>query len=85
MAIDITGNTNSVQSFVRFVAFVVCTVLMGVVIVLPLSGLSTFLFETPVVFAIPSLIFVFWVSAIISGMFYILPEWENMVILSRDF
>lgn len=81
MAIDISGNTNSVQSFVRFVAFVICLVITSVIIVLPLSGLSSVLFLTPLVFAIPSLIFCFWLSGIISGMFYILPEWEKMVIL----
>lgn len=79
--ITLNGNTKTVQNFIRTVAFFVCFLLLGMFIVLPLSAVSTTIFGTPWVLAIPALIIVIWISGIVSKMFYILPEWEKMVVL----
>lgn len=73
--------TNSVQTFVRGLVFIVSAIILGVLLILPLASLSNNLMGSSGPFAIPAAIFVFWVSAIISRIFYILPEWQAMVVL----
>lgn len=47
----------------------------------PLIVLSSSLFQNPAVLALPTIIFNIWVASIIAGMFYIIPEWERVVVL----
>jgi len=75
------ANINSVQAFVRSVVWVISVILLGLLVVLPLGALSNGLFQTPWVLATPALIFVMWLAGIISGIFFIAPEWERIVIL----
>lgn len=72
--------TTSVQSFLRTVAFLVSFLLLSL-LTLVFSGISDAIFGTGMVLAVPSLALNFWISGIISKMFYILPEWEKMVLL----
>lgn len=74
------SSTNSVQSFIRGLAFTVAFLVLGL-ITLVLSGISTTLFGSATILVLPSLLFNVWLSSILSGMFYILPEYENMVLL----
>jgi len=68
-----TGNTNSVQSFVRFIIFIISFAAFFV------FSLAFSIFgEAGVVFG---LILNFFISWIIASMFYILPEWTRIVIL----
>lgn len=76
-----SNNTNSVQNFVRTLVWFITMALTNLVLTLPLSALSNNLFSTQVVLAAPAFIFSLWLSGIISGMFYILPEWQKIVIL----
>ncbi|MFA6981976.1 MAG: SPFH domain-containing protein [Patescibacteria group bacterium] len=74
------SNTRAVQSFIRFVAWLACFLLLGIITAL-LGGLSTTIFYNFWVLATPSLILNFWIAGIVSKMFFILPEWESMVLL----
>ncbi len=76
-----TNNTNSVQSFIRTLAWIVSMLFFGLILILPLVSVSTNLFETGAILGVPSLLLSVWISGIISKMFFILPEWEKMVIL----
>ncbi len=77
-----SGNTNSVQGFIRFIAFFISFLIGFFIFVIPLGGLSAGLFDdNPIIFGAPTLFFVLWVSSIVSRMFYVLPEYEKMVIL----
>lgn len=46
-----------------------------------MAGVSALLFQSTTVLLIPTLIFNAWVAGIVSKMFFILPEWERIVIL----
>jgi len=75
------NSTSAVQSFVRTVGwvvfFIVFTVLLGGV-----AGIVSFgIFGSSTPLMIPTLIFNAWLAGIFSKMFYILPEWERMVLL----
>lgn len=74
-------NTSSVQAFVRGIAFVISTLLFGLLVVFPLSILSASIFGEPMVLVAPAVILTIVVSSIISKMFFILPAWEQIVIL----
>ncbi len=78
---EITNNTNSVQSFVRFAAFCGSFFILGILIIFPVASFSAIALTSPWILGLPVGLFVLWLSMIISGMFYILPEWEKMVIL----
>lgn len=75
------SNTNSVQSFVRLIAFLIVFVFLSIIVVAPLAAISSTLFNGPLILALPSLVFVFWLSSILAKTFYILPQWESMVVL----
>lgn len=75
------SSTNSVQGFVRFVAWVLSFIILFITLGSLMSFVSMGIFETGNVLLIPTLIFNAWLSSIIAGMFYILPEWERMVLL----
>lgn len=79
--LNIDTNTNSVQSFIRGLAWIGSMIILLLIIILPLVAVSTNLFETGAVLGIPGLLLSFWISGIVSKMLYILPEWEKMVIL----
>lgn len=74
-------NINSVQSFVRGVIWVLAFAVLAIFPLGPLAMLSNSLFFTPWILAVPVLLFNLWISGIISGMFFIAPEWERIVIL----
>lgn len=69
-----TGNTNSVQSFVRFIIFIISFMAFFV-----LGAIFSVIFGEAG-FAL-GLILNFIISWIIASMFYILPEWTRIVIL----
>jgi regulator of protease activity HflC (stomatin/prohibitin superfamily) len=76
------SSTNSVQSFMRFVVFIVVLVLFYVPIVLPLS----FFFETLApeggsVINVLGLIFGIFLASLIASCFFVLPEWTRIVVL----
>ncbi len=75
------NNINAVQSFIRSLAWTVCFLLIAVILVAPLSVFSQEMFGSGWVLSAPALIFNFWISRIVSSMFFILPEWERIVIL----
>ncbi len=75
------STTNSVQSFVRLVAFVISVIILSVLVVLPIAAFSSSISGSALILGIPALVFVVWASAIICKMFFILPEWEAMVVL----
>lgn len=78
---EINNNTNSVQSFVRFVAFLISVMILGILVLFPIASFSAMALTSPWILGLPTGICILWISTIISGMFYILPEWEKMVIL----
>jgi len=72
---------NSVQSFVRTLTFLISAAIYSLVILLPLlpsviegNALSTIAF-------IPLLGIGLWLSSLMAGMIYVLPEWERLVLL----
>lgn len=73
--------TNSVQAFVRFAIFLFCFILCGGILLVIASPLmfqkSDFLPAALVI----GVVFNLWLSSTISSMFYILPEWERLVLL----
>ena len=75
------NNTNSVQAFVRFIfgliIFIVLTITLGGL----MGGLSTLVFDDGAILMIPTIIFNLWISSVLAKMFYILPEWQRMVLL----
>ncbi len=75
------GNTGSVQSFIRMLAFVISFIVLFIVIILPLSLVSTSSTGSALPIGLPAFLFSLWVASFLSKMFYILPEWQTMVIL----
>lgn len=76
-----TSNTNSVQSFIRTVVTIVLLIILGILLILPTTAISTATFDNPMILGVPVLLLSFWISGVIAKMFYILPEWEQMVLL----
>lgn len=74
-------NINSVQNFVRGVMWVICFAVLAIFPLSPLVVLSNSIFRSGWVLAVPTLIFNMWLAGVISGMFFILPEWERIVLL----
>lgn len=74
------STTYSVQSFVRGFAFLVTMGLLSLLITAPLGTLLSDTYGLGILVWI-SLAINFWISSIISKMFYILPEWERIVLL----
>lgn len=75
------NNINSVQSFIRFMAFIVSMVVFAIIFI-PLISIISFGSSESTGF----LIFLFgglalWISAILSRMFFVLPEWDRLVLL----
>lgn len=74
------SNTNSVQSFMRTLAWVL-TLLVLLFPMMALSALSSAIFGTGAVLSLPFLIFSLWVCNIVAKMFFVLPEWDAIVLL----
>lgn len=74
-------STAQVQSFVRLIAFIVSFVVIGLVFGFMLGGLSSAVFGSASILVFPFLALDAWISSIIAKMFYILPEWQSMVLL----
>lgn len=75
------NSTNSVQAFVRFIAGLICFILLTVTFGLLFGGVSMLLFGSSSILLWPIVIINIWISSIVGKMFYILPEWERMVLL----
>ena len=73
-------NTNSVQVFVRLFVWLISFVILGIISIMikreSVQGIESF--QSLGLF---SLLFNAWLASVMSGMFYILPEWQNMVLL----
>lgn len=76
-----TLTTNQVQSFVRLIAFLVAFTILSILFLLPVSGISAAIFGSTLPLLLPAAVVNAWLSSIISKMFYILPEWQSMVLL----
>lgn len=76
-----TLTTNQVQGFVRLIAFIVSFIVLSILLALPLGGMSSAIFGSAAPAVVPMLLLNAWISSIISRMFYILPEWQSMVVL----
>jgi len=76
-----SSTTNSVQSFVRLVVFIIVGLLTSLILVAITAPISNAMFSSPTVLAIPALLFSLWIASIIAKMFYIMPQWEAMVVL----
>jgi regulator of protease activity HflC (stomatin/prohibitin superfamily) len=74
------NSTNSVQSFIRFIVFILSFLLLSVALTLPAEGVTTSIGAPGVGFIFFSIIN-FILSIIISSLFYILPEWTRIVVL----
>lgn len=74
-------DTATVQRFIRTLAGAVSLILLIFILVLPASALSTATFDNPFIFGLPALLLGFWVASVVSKMFYILPEWQKLVLL----
>ena len=73
-------NTNSVQVFIRTAAFFGTFILTGLLV--PLVGsLSDLIFGSFWLLGTPLLILNFWLSNIVSRTFFVLPEWQKIVLL----
>ena len=75
------SSTNSVQNFIRLFAWIISMIILTLLIGGFMSVLSISIFGSGTVLLLPTLVFNAWVSGIVSKMFYILPEWERMVLL----
>lgn len=75
------NSTNSVQNFIRGIAWVIIFAVFTIFLAGPLSLFSTAIFGSGMPFFIPALILNAWLASVLSKMFYILPEWERMVLL----
>src|SRR3990167_354104 len=73
-------NTLSVQSFIRTIVWIVAMLILSPILLIA-DTVSKSLTGTGAVLLVPALIFVMWVSVILSKMFYMLPEWEKIVLL----
>src|SRR4030066_1170686 len=74
-------NTNAVQSFLRTFVWIISFVVLTIFSSMTFGMISTAMFETPWILMGPALLFNAWLSGIISGTIYILPEWERLVLL----
>lgn len=72
-----SNSTKSVQAFVRLIVFLISFILLSSF----LFGIISFASEGRSIISIFILGIVAWISSIIASMFFILPEWESMVIL----
>ncbi len=76
----IYSNTNSVQGFVRFIVWII-VMLFVLILLIPIGVFSQSVFNSFLILTVPLFILGLWMSSIIAKMFYILPEWQNMVVL----
>lgn len=74
------SNTNTVQNFIRTVAWL-ATFLVLLIPFSLLFALSENLFSGGMILGGPILLLNVWISNIIAKMFYILPEWQTIVLL----
>lgn len=74
-------NTNSVQSFIRTLAFAISFVALLIFVLAPIGAISEAIFKSSAILLIPGVLLIGWISSIISKMFFILPEWQSMVVL----
>lgn len=73
--------TNTVQSFLRGIAFFATFTVLGLFTLLPiLATFDTNSFPGPVGFIIV-LLFDLWLSSVVARMLFVLPEWEKLVLL----
>ncbi|MBN1373803.1 hypothetical protein JW962_00505 [Candidatus Dojkabacteria bacterium] len=74
------SNTNSVQVFLRTIAFFLTAGVLGTLlfVLAMVVGLNSSLAAC---ITIPGAIAILTLSGVVSGMFYVLPEWERLVLL----
>ena len=70
------SSTNSAQSFIRLFVWLVCFVILGALALMLKTAFIEFEEALFVFLFIDAIL-----SSIISRMFYVLPEWKNMVLL----
>jgi regulator of protease activity HflC (stomatin/prohibitin superfamily) len=72
---DMLRSVNSVQTFLRFISFLFTFAVVGVCCLV--VGIGTFAAPVIVILVIGDI----WISSIVAKMFYVLPEWERLVLL----
>jgi regulator of protease activity HflC (stomatin/prohibitin superfamily) len=75
------GSTNSVQSFIRSFAWLISFSILNVFFILPLNSMYLNGIGEMHLLTWPLIILFAWVAQIIANMFYILPQWERIVLL----
>lgn len=75
------NSTNTVQAFVRTVAWMFTMAVLSIFDIILISLLSVFIGDAGGALWIPFILFNLWLSGLVSKMFYILPEWERIVLL----
>jgi len=87
--INMRRRVNPVQLFIRNLVRLIVFVPLWWLIALPnfrtlwtgLAGLGTAPFLGPLGYGILKTIVILWLANVLAGMFYVLPEWERMVLL----
>ncbi|MFQ5492782.1 MAG: SPFH domain-containing protein [Candidatus Dojkabacteria bacterium] len=74
------SNVNSVQTFLRILSFLVTFSVLAVVFIIPLYGLFGIGFFSQFLL-LGFLGFDFFLSLVVARMFYVLPEWQRLVLL----
>jgi len=73
-------NTRSVQLFIRSIVWIASFLLLGFFVLL-IGRISLKVFENFWILGLPMAMFNFFISNTLAKMFFILPEWENLVLL----
>lgn len=73
--------TNSVQSFVRSLAWFISFIVLNLCFTVPLNAILSQMFGFDGGVVIPLMVLFAWVSSVVSSMLFILPEWERIVLL----
>jgi len=73
-------NTNTVQVFIRTFAFLATFIILGILVPL-VGGVSALFFDSFWFLGTPMLLFNFFTANIVSKMFFVLPEWQKIVLL----
>lgn len=75
------NSTNTVQGFVRSIAWIFTMAVLVMFDAIIISLIGAFIGEASNVLWIIFMLFNLWMAGLISKMFYILPEWERIVLL----
>lgn len=75
------NSTNTVQTFIRTVGWLFTMLVTSLFNTVIISSVSLVVGEAASVLWVPFLIFDLWLAGLVSKMFYILPEWDRIIVL----